>query len=206
MNHAALLARLHREGLGPWAQQLEAESVDWLVSHGDYPRWSAALASLPALTDIACHFDTAAVTIDAECADSEALRQALQGLMPWRKGPYSIADVFIDCEWRSDFKWDRVSAAPGRVAGAPHSGRWLRQWISLLADVGAITGAGARHRAFGVVQFAVSGIATLPATRGYRHVTHWCRGHAGRILTGSTRCSRWVFCIIAGARSIIFTS
>ena len=28
--------------------------------------------------------------------------------MPWRKGPYQIADVFIDCEWRSDFKWDRV--------------------------------------------------------------------------------------------------
>jgi tRNA (mo5U34)-methyltransferase len=60
------------------------------------------------LTDIASRFDTAAVTIDAECADSEALRQGLQGLMPWRKGPYSIADVFIDCEWRSDFKWSRV--------------------------------------------------------------------------------------------------
>ncbi|MFC1560525.1 tRNA 5-methoxyuridine(34)/uridine 5-oxyacetic acid(34) synthase CmoB [Pseudomonadota bacterium] len=109
MNHAALLARLHREGLGAWAQQLESESSDWLVSHGDYPRWSTALASLPVLTDIQSRFDTAAVTIEAKCADSDALRQALQGLMPWRKGPYSIADVFIDCEWRSDFKWDRVS-------------------------------------------------------------------------------------------------
>jgi len=109
VNRAALLARLHREGLGPWAQQLESESSDWLVSHGDYPRWSTALASLPVLTDIQSRFDTAAVTIEAKCADSDALRQALQGLMPWRKGPYSIADVFIDCEWRSDFKWDRVS-------------------------------------------------------------------------------------------------
>ena len=108
MNHAALLTRLHSEGLGPWAQRLKAESGDWLVSHGDYPRWSAALASLPELTDMASRFDTAAITIDAECTDSEALRLALQGLMPWRKGPYSIADVFIDCEWRSDFKWNRV--------------------------------------------------------------------------------------------------
>jgi tRNA (mo5U34)-methyltransferase len=108
VNHAPLLAHLHREGLGPWARRLEAQSGDWLVSHGDYPRWSAALASLPRLTDIASRFDTAAVTIDAQCADSEALRQALQGLMPWRKGPYSIADVFIDCEWRSDCKWNRV--------------------------------------------------------------------------------------------------
>ena len=117
MNHAALLARLHREGLGPWAQRLEAESRDWLVSHGDYPRWATALASLPVLTDIASRFDTAAVTIDAECADSEALRQALQGLMPWRKGPYSMADVFIDCEWRSDFKWDRVLPHLARLQG-----------------------------------------------------------------------------------------
>ena len=108
MNHAVLLARLHGDGLGPWAQRLDAESVGWLVSHGDYPRWSAALASLPVLTDIASRFDTDAVTIDAQCADSEALRQALQGLMPWRKGPYRIADVFIDCEWRSDFKWNRA--------------------------------------------------------------------------------------------------
>jgi tRNA (mo5U34)-methyltransferase len=117
VNHAALLARLQREGLGPWAQRLEAESADWLVSHGDYPRWSAALASLPVLTDIASRFDTAAVTIDAQCADSEALRQALQGLMPWRKGPYSIADVFIDCEWRSDFKWNRVLPQLAQLQG-----------------------------------------------------------------------------------------
>ena len=117
MNHTALLARLHREGLGPWAQRIEAESGDWLVSHGDYPRWSAALASLPELTDMASRFDTEAITIDAECTDSEALRLALQGLMPWRKGPYSIADVFIDCEWRSDFKWNRVLPHLAKLQG-----------------------------------------------------------------------------------------
>ena len=117
MNHAALLAHLHREGLAPWAQRLEAQSSDWLVSHGDYPRWSAALAALPLLTGIESRFDTAAVSIDAECADAEALRQALQDLMPWRKGPYSIAGVFIDCEWRSDFKWDRVLPHLARLQG-----------------------------------------------------------------------------------------
>jgi tRNA (mo5U34)-methyltransferase len=29
-------------------------------------------------------------------------------LRPWRKGPFQIADVFIDTEWHSDFKWNRV--------------------------------------------------------------------------------------------------
>ena len=108
MKHAALFAHLRRHGLNHWAQKLESESDDWLVNHGDYARWSAALKTLPALDNIEASFDTAAVTIDAACADSEALHQALRGLIPWRKGPYNIAGVAIDCEWRSDFKWDRV--------------------------------------------------------------------------------------------------
>ena len=108
MKHAALFARLRRDGLNHWARQLESESAGWLVNHGDYARWSAALETLPALDNIAARFDRAAVTLDAACVDSEALRQSLRGLMPWRKGPYNIAGVFIDCEWRSDFKWDRV--------------------------------------------------------------------------------------------------
>ena len=29
-------------------------------------------------------------------------------LHPWRKGPFSLAGVVIDTEWRSDFKWQRL--------------------------------------------------------------------------------------------------
>ena len=32
----------------------------------------------------------------------------LKKLMPWRKGPFSIFDINLDCEWRSDFKFKRV--------------------------------------------------------------------------------------------------
>jgi tRNA (mo5U34)-methyltransferase len=109
VKHAALFAHLRHHGLNRWAQQLEAESEQWLISHGDYARWSAALEALPLLGDIRASFDESAITIDAECADAHALHEALRGLMPWRKGPYRIADVFIDTEWRSDFKWDRVA-------------------------------------------------------------------------------------------------
>lgn len=28
----------------------------------------------------------------------------LKQLMPWRKGPYHLHGIHIDCEWRSDFK------------------------------------------------------------------------------------------------------
>ena len=29
-------------------------------------------------------------------------------MQPWRKGPFDIFGIYIDSEWRSDIKWDRV--------------------------------------------------------------------------------------------------
>ena len=52
-----------------------------------------------------------------ESRNDPALREALRGLMPWRKGPYRIADVYIDTEWRSDFKWDRIQPWLAPLAG-----------------------------------------------------------------------------------------
>jgi tRNA (mo5U34)-methyltransferase len=104
----ALFDYFRSHGLNQWAEKLAAQSPGWLINHGDYARWSAALEALPEITDPCGVFDSAAISIDGDCADPVALRQALQGLKPWRKGPYQIADVFIDCEWRSDFKWNRV--------------------------------------------------------------------------------------------------
>ena len=36
-------------------------------------------------------------------------------LTPWRKGPYQINELFIDSEWRSDLKWDRIKASLGSL-------------------------------------------------------------------------------------------
>ena len=99
---------LRQRGLSAWADELEAASSTWLIHHGDYPRWSAALESLPAIDGAAGRFDRAAVGVCGRCADGAGLRAALRGLMPWRKGPYQLAVVTIDCEWRSDLKWARV--------------------------------------------------------------------------------------------------
>lgn len=37
-----------------------------------------------------------------------AAKDALMALQPWRKGPWHFADVRIDAEWRSDWKWHRI--------------------------------------------------------------------------------------------------
>jgi len=36
------------------------------------------------------------------------LETALMKMVPWRKGPFDLFSVFVDAEWRSDFKWDRL--------------------------------------------------------------------------------------------------
>ena len=37
------------------------------------------------------------------------LKDHLLTLGPWRKGPFTISDIFIDSEWCSNLKWDRLS-------------------------------------------------------------------------------------------------
>ncbi|RMG39154.1 MAG: tRNA 5-methoxyuridine(34)/uridine 5-oxyacetic acid(34) synthase CmoB [Candidatus Dadabacteria bacterium] len=36
------------------------------------------------------------------------LQKIVEGLIPWRKGPFNLFGVEIDAEWRSDLKWERV--------------------------------------------------------------------------------------------------
>ena len=47
----------------------------------------------------------------------EALRSALMGLHPWRKGPFELCGLHIDTEWRSDWKWDRLADAVAPLEG-----------------------------------------------------------------------------------------
>ena len=119
MNHEVLYERLEKAGFSDWVAHLRVLERDWFSErhHGDYPRWARALHSLPPIDDITMRFDRPAVSVDGACAQADALKRALQGLRPWRKGPYRIADVYIDTEWRSDFKWDRVEPHLSDLAG-----------------------------------------------------------------------------------------
>jgi tRNA (mo5U34)-methyltransferase len=41
--------------------------------------------------------------------DREHIRESLQALLPWRKGPFEVHGVGIDAEWRANLKWARIS-------------------------------------------------------------------------------------------------
>ena len=42
--------------------------------------------------------------------DLESLKQQLKDLSPWRKGPFDIAGIKLDAEWRSDLKWSKAES------------------------------------------------------------------------------------------------
>jgi len=46
------------------------------------------------------------VEIKGEYEDKKELEHIARLMMPWRKGPFSLFDLYIDTEWRSDIKYN----------------------------------------------------------------------------------------------------
>ncbi|MTI13405.1 tRNA 5-methoxyuridine(34)/uridine 5-oxyacetic acid(34) synthase CmoB [Sansalvadorimonas verongulae] len=109
--------------LEPWLGTLREQLHEVLVNtpHGDMLRWQAALGQLPELSADTVDLNRSAITVssDEPVADEvrAALREALKGLSPWRKGPFNLFDEYIDTEWRSDWKWDRLQNHFSPLAG-----------------------------------------------------------------------------------------
>ena len=113
INYDNLLNFLKNSPLAYWAEILPEQIRKGLCEqrYGDLTDWLASLAKLP---DVKTHN----IILDAEVKIGETndcdettrnqIKTALQELIPWRKGPYTIHDIYIDTEWRSDWKWDRV--------------------------------------------------------------------------------------------------
>jgi tRNA (mo5U34)-methyltransferase len=86
-------------GLDHWTDALAALTTQRLstANHGDYGKWVEVVRSL-----------------SGSEGDLDEIRSQLMRLAPWRKGPYDVAGIQIDTEWRSDLKWARLkdSIAP----------------------------------------------------------------------------------------------
>lgn len=123
LDYTPLIERLNNDGIDALANSLPEVLKAGLDAHryGDIPRWQQALEDLPDIaissTDIASSTVRAGLATDCDDAQSSQLHNALMGLHPWRKGPFEIAGISIDTEWRSDFKWDRLKGKIQPLAG-----------------------------------------------------------------------------------------
>ncbi len=111
-------------GIEPFVQQLAQDEHCWANSlpqeirtllaefkHGDLARWLGLLKELPAVNKLKIELTREAVSLSGsplEDSQQQKLLDALNGLKPWRKGPYSLFGIDIDTEWRSDLKWQRI--------------------------------------------------------------------------------------------------
>ena len=92
--------------------KIKSERETWLLrdSAKKYKKLLDNLPSIPA--NSSCRFDQPEVSINGSIDESlkESIKQDLETLIPWRKGPFHIFGETLDAEWRSDFKWDRLKA------------------------------------------------------------------------------------------------
>lgn len=100
--------------LSHWLEVLPAQIAHWQKEqrHGDFDKWVKLLSKLPQTTPSAITTTERVEFGLAEDIDDYTQRQItglLKQFMPWRKGPFHIHGVHIDTEWRSDWKWNRVS-------------------------------------------------------------------------------------------------
>jgi tRNA (mo5U34)-methyltransferase len=123
LDYSALYAHMDDTALQPWrdvlpemiARNFNAER--W----GDIPRWLSCIEKLPPIETGDINLDTDTVSVSAKTILSNdtkiQLESALRGLHPWRKGPFDICDTYIDTEWRSDWKWQRLQEHIAPLAG-----------------------------------------------------------------------------------------
>ncbi|HHF6437267.1 TPA: tRNA 5-methoxyuridine(34)/uridine 5-oxyacetic acid(34) synthase CmoB [Haemophilus influenzae] len=98
--------------LSDWLETLPRQLKEWETkTHADYAKWRKIVDFLPDLQADKIDLKSAVKsdrTFPLSTGEKQRIIHHLKQLMPWRKGPYHLFGIHVDCEWRSDFKWDRV--------------------------------------------------------------------------------------------------
>jgi tRNA (mo5U34)-methyltransferase len=108
MNYAHSYQLMQKLGLTDLVEQLQIPIATAIQQHGLSATWLELLAKLPKLDNSDADFTGNIVQVGKNSQADSALITLLQQLAPWRKGPYAIHGIFIDTEWRSDWKWQRI--------------------------------------------------------------------------------------------------
>jgi len=108
---------LYRDLLGTnlegWISTLQAQLLKWETQnvHAESEKWRQQIRQMPKVVDVEYDFkETVSFknTNSLTSGQADHLTQVLKQFMPWRKGPFSLFNIDIDTEWRSDWKWQRV--------------------------------------------------------------------------------------------------
>ncbi len=119
MNYQALKTRIEGTALDAFSPFLDEEFLQQ-IKHGDFARWRSLLAELPVIEAGSVDLgDVVRLGSSADCdsATQAALHRSLEEFIPWRKGPFEIFGIDLDCEWRCNLKWQRLKAEISSLQG-----------------------------------------------------------------------------------------
>ena len=99
--------------LSRWLEVLPAQLANWQKQNIDnrFNQWLNSIKHLPSITPYQIdllHSVTAKTEQPLTNGEQLRITQLLKTMMPWRKGPFNLYDIYIDTEWRSDWKWQRL--------------------------------------------------------------------------------------------------
>lgn len=99
--------------LSRWLEVLPAQLANWQKQNIDnrFNQWLNSIKHLPSITPYQIdllHSVTAKTKESLTNGEQLRITQLLKNMIPWRKGPFNLYDIYIDTEWRSDWKWQRL--------------------------------------------------------------------------------------------------
>ena len=98
-----------------WSKKLREiiQKTQETKKHGHIKTWKNAINGLPIKEKRNVTLNESVISVkNIELNDTEKkiTKNILKELRPWRKGPFSVDEIFIDSEWKSNMKWDRVKS------------------------------------------------------------------------------------------------
>lgn len=98
-----------------WSKKLREilQKTQETKKHGHIKTWKNAINRLPIKEKRNATLNKSVISvknIELNDTEKEITKNILKELRPWRKGPFAIDDIFIDSEWKSNMKWDRVKS------------------------------------------------------------------------------------------------
>lgn len=108
-----LFQLLEQNRLSNWVTLLKSQVDAALMpaGNGHFDTWLNAFQQLPECPSAQLLANRDAVTLQGPLnpADAARIPMLLRSLHPWRKGPFQFFNTFIDTEWQSCLKWNRLA-------------------------------------------------------------------------------------------------
>ncbi|WP_028303934.1 tRNA 5-methoxyuridine(34)/uridine 5-oxyacetic acid(34) synthase CmoB [Oceanospirillum maris] len=121
-DYAPLYQKFAEEGLTRWLAKVPEQLETTLDGkrYSELPGWQRVVDKFDMPEQLAeqgyqvkVDLAQSAVKVSTEPAlpapQQAKYRNLLKKLMPWRKGPFELHGSYIDTEWHSDWKWDRLA-------------------------------------------------------------------------------------------------